>query len=92
VEHRGLTPDSPCTIDLIASLEELRHNETYKFYEILEDLFPEDHDLTVETGSIINAGKEFKDTRSHNRNIKSIELTLSDNEEQESVLRTSFKH
>lgn len=38
-EQPGLTLDSPCTIELISSLDELRHNQTYKCYEIKEDLF-----------------------------------------------------
>ena len=59
VDHQGLTPESPWNIDLIASLEQLRHNETYKFYEIREEIFTDDIDTEFEkTANLISKGIE----------------------------------
>jgi hypothetical protein len=51
LEHLGQTPESPCTIELISSLEELMHNETYKCYEIRDDLASHDQSEGRDVGN-----------------------------------------
>jgi hypothetical protein len=76
LEHPGQAPDSPCTIELISSLDELTHNETYKCYEIKEDLVQQDQSEGRDLGNG-DRGIRVKGTSSS----RDKDEALSENEE-----------